>query len=354
MNILDAHTINTLDSQHMLSSIEVLEKQCLEAWNATTTAELPPTYTDAHRMVWLGMGGSALGIDVVKNLYSNEIPVPIEIVNGYAAPATVNEHTLVVLSSYSGTTEEVIEAAKDVLKKTKMVYIVTTGGDLEQLAKDHNLPAYIFEPTFNPSNQPRMAIGYSVMATIGLFHTLRWITVTQQDVEQMTSHLTSLHKQYGADVPDNTNLAKQLATQMHEHISVIVSSEFLDGSAHVMANQTNENSKQCTIRFQIPEMDHFLLEGLQYPETKNLFFIFFTSGLYHKRNQLRHTITHDMVTQKGLPATQIALQGNTALEQAFELILLGGYTSLYAAILNDIDPSPIPTVDYFKDELKKA
>lgn len=354
--MLERSTISALDSQHMLSSIEVLEKQCQEAWNATKNISFPDQYKTIDRIVLFGMGGSALGMDIVKNLYSQELPIPIEIQNDYSVPGCINEKTLVILSSYSGTTEETVEASQHILEKTKNVFVITTGGDLKTFAADNNLPAYIFEPTFNPSNQPRMAVGYSVMGTIGALRSLGFISTTDEEVASMIEYISTLHSLVGADVAIEQNPIKQLAQKMQTTLPVLVSSEFLLGSTHVFTNQTNENGKHFAVRFPIPEMNHHLIEGLVYPKAlvAQLLFVFITSEFYHPRNSTRHQITAQVVERAGSASTQLVLHGATPFQQAFELLLYGSYTSFYLAILNGIDPSPIPNVDYLKDELKKS
>lgn len=356
MHSLERKDIATLDTQNMLSSIEVLHSQCTDAWEATKNTTFPDTYRTVDRIVWFGMGGSALGIDVIKSLFADEITLPIEIVNDYHIPATVTENTLAILSSYSGTTEEVIEVSQTILQRTKNVFVVCTGGELETFAKQHNLPAYVFQPQFNPSNQPRMAVGYAVMGTLGAFSALGFVTITDTQVTDMAAHLEQLSTRVGADASTDTNPIKQLAISAQDKLIQFVSSEFLEGAAHVMTNQTNENGKHIAGRFLIPEMNHHLIEGLIYPRSvmENTMFVFVTSQLYHPRNQVRHRVTAELVEKNGISTGQIELSGTDRFTQAFELLLCGSYLSFYLAMLHEIDPSPIPNVDTLKAALKNA
>ncbi len=354
--MLEKKNIQQLDSQNMLSSIEVLDKQCSDAWSASTQIHFPEHYSEIDRIVLFGMGGSALGIHVIQALLSDQITVPIQIVNDYDIPGTVNERTLAILSSYSGTTEETVNASKTILDKTNKVFVVTTGGDLQQFAEEHNVPAYIFDPQYNPSKQPRMAVGYSIMGICGALSSLGVLSLTDNDIAEATAYIASLHEQHGAEVALDDNAAKQLAQKMHETLPVLVSSEFLEGSTHVFTNQINENAKQFAVRFPIPEMNHHLIEGLVHARESldRLLFVFITSDLYHERNQLRHKITDQVVQNNNIPSTTLSLQGKNKLHQALELLLIGSYISLYLAILNNLDPSPIPNVNFLKDELKNA
>lgn len=354
--MLDRSSIEALDSQQMLSSIEVFNKQCTDAWDATKAIEFPDAYRNVNSIVLFGMGGSALGIDVVKSLFATELRLPVEIVNGYDIPACVNKDTLAILSSYSGTTEEVVTASRSILKHTKNVFVTSTGGDLEAFAKEHKLPAYIFDPKFNPSNQPRMAVGYSVMAILGVFTSLGFLNVTDDQVREMAAFLEELNKSIGADVPDDNNQAKQLASKMNGHVPVLVSSEHLEGTVHVSTNQINENGKCFAARFPIPEMNHHLIEGLVHPREAldRLFFLFINSEHYHQRNRTRYTVTEEVVSNNNIEYAELKLAGPTPFIQAFELLMYGSYISFYLAILAETDPSPIPNVDFLKAELKKS
>lgn len=354
--MLDKKEIQKLDSQQMLSSIEVLDKQCTDAWSAAKQIQFPQQYRSIDRIVLFGMGGSALGMHFIKTLFSDQLSVPIEIINDYQIPGIVNDKTLAILSSYSGTTEETLAASENILEKTQNVFVITTGGRLREFAEINDLPAYIFEPKFNPSKQPRMAVGYSVMGTCGALSALGFIDLTDDEVNAMAEHLTSLHASLGVNAPLKNNQAKQLAQQIHGRQPVIVSSEFLEGATHVFTNQTNENSKQFAVRFPIPELNHHLIEGFIHPRESldRLLFVFINSKLYHTRNQARYRITNDVVKKNNIATTNIELRGTTKFNQAFELLLIGSYISLYLAILNNLDPSPIPNVDLLKDELKKA
>ena len=123
-----------------------------------------------------------------------------------------------------------------------------------------------------------------------------------------------------------------------------------------MTNQTNENGKHIAGRFPIPEMNHHLIEGLVYPKEllEQTLFVFITSDLYHPRNQVRHKVTAEVVEKNNIGTGEINLTGSSKFIQAFELLLYGSYLSFYLAMVHEIDPSPIPNVDYLKEALKKA
>ena len=274
----------------------------------------------------------------------------------YFLPKFVDKNTLVILSSYSGNTEEIVSSAKEVLAKTKKVLVLSQNGKLTQFAKDNNLPGYYgFIPKHNPCNQPRMSIGYQVLGIILLLKKCGLLKVSSASIDKLIDKVKKIKEKYDFSRPTRQNLAKKTSLSLKNKIPVLVASEHLMGALHVVRNQINENAKQLAFYFEIPELNHHLLEGLKYPLTnqKNLCFILFQSSLYHQRNQIRIKITQKVLTGYQIEFKTIKLEEKNKLEQAFELIQLGCFLSFYLAMLNNLDPTPIPWVDYFKKELKK-
>ncbi len=352
---MNRETIKTLDSQNMLGSIEVFQDQCREAWESSKQLEFPETYKDIENIVFFGMGGSSLGIDVIQKLFAQELRVPVTVVGDYIVPGSINEKTLVIFSSYSGTTEEVLSAYQQMHGQTEKIFIISTGGDLEKIAREQNIPAYIFQPTFNPSNQPRMASGYSIVGILGLFVKLGLLSVTDEDITALYTSIQKLHVRFGADVDVASNFAKQTAVALTGSIPLFISSEFLEGAVHVATNQMNENSKTLALRLPIPEMNHHFIEAFVFPKElfSKIYLVYFESDFYHERNQKRYRVTEALAKTKGLQVTRIHMQGKTKMEQAFEAIVFGSYLSFYLAMQLGIDPSPIPNVDHLKVELAK-
>ncbi|MBU0671339.1 SIS domain-containing protein [Patescibacteria group bacterium] len=181
--------INKYDTKDVLGSVDLLPEQCLHAWGDMKKVKFPKQYKQINTIVLFGMGGSALGIDVARAVYGNDIKVPIEIVNDYMVPEYINKDTLVILSSYSGSTEETTAAAKKIEKKTKKIFVITTGKDLLKFAKKKNYPVYVINPEYNPCEQPRVAVGYSVMAQFAMLNKLGLIKFTDKDVQNIFKFL---------------------------------------------------------------------------------------------------------------------------------------------------------------------
>jgi glucose/mannose-6-phosphate isomerase len=347
--------IKRLDKSNMLGSIEDLYLQCQQTWSDIQAIQIDDKYQSAENIIVVGMGGSALGPHTVKSLYFDSLKIPLEIINNYHLPAYANEKTLVVLSSNSGSTEEVLQAAKEAQEKKCLIMGMATGKDLARFLIENKYPSYIFDQKYNKSGQPRMSTGYMILGMIGLFHKAGLITISEEEIESITNILKEKNNSWGQKIDKSKNFAKQIAEQFYGKIVLLVGSSFLSGTVHTFNNQLNENSKNFSSYFLIPEMNHHLMEGLGFPDSnkKNLVYLFINSNLYDERIKKRFNLTQDVVRKNGVTVTEFIPKGKTRLEQSFEVLLLGSYIGFYLAMLNNLNPSPIPWVDYFKDELNK-
>ncbi|MBI5037519.1 MAG: hypothetical protein HZC01_02345 [Candidatus Kerfeldbacteria bacterium] len=357
MRILDNRSVvKRYDRSGMLGSIESLALQCQQAWDDTRHIIVPPAFRRVRHIVINAMGGSALGADVIRTVFQDRLPLPLILTNQYTVPKFVDRDTLYIVSSYSGTTEEITASIAPAVRARAKLMIICAGGTLARYARQHKIPAYIFTPRFNPSQQPRMAVGYSVAGILGLLCQAGLLKITQSEFNQVIRQIVMAHASLGIARPTVRNVAKQTAQAVHGRVPVIIAAEHLSGIAHVMANQVNENSKAFSNFFLISEMNHHLMEGLRFPRSnkRNLGFIFLESRSYHPRNQRRFAITQRVLTRAGIPFVRYQVKGPTVFAEAMQALTFSGYVGFYGALLNKIDPSPIPVVDYFKKELSRS
>lgn len=344
--------IATLDVSNMLGSIEALGKQIEHAWKDIGAVQFTPK-AEIRNVVVAGMGGSALGADVIQHLFKEQMTVPLFVNRTYSLPNYVNEHTLVLLSSYSGTTEEVLAAAKVAEEKQAQIMVIAAGGALVKLAKEKNYPVYVIDPIHNPSNQPRMAIGYSVFGTIGLLAKAGLINLSHDDVAAVVEVVNQKVAECTVEIASQSNPAKTLAFLTIDRLPFFVVGDFLEGAAHVSANQHNENAKAFVSYKVVPEINHHLMEGLRFPlsNTSTHVFVFVQSVLYDPKVSLRIKLTQQIVEENGIETTALPLQSSSKLTQVFEMITLFSFAGFYLSMLEGIDPSPIPFVDKFKELL---
>jgi len=350
---LNEKNIKKLDSVNVLGSIDLVPKQAAQAWKEARRVKVPKSYKNVSRVVVVGMGGSAIGPHLVRSVLYNKFYVPVQIVNGYNLPAYTDEDTLVLLSSYSGTTEEVLSCAREAKAKRAKVMVISAGGDLADLAKKHRWPAYIFTATYNPCNQPRVAMGYAIFGTMALLSRAGVVRMSDTEATLMIKKLVTYVRKFRFKSPVSKNDAKKLSQKLKNKNIILVGSEFLEGNMHIMANQINETSKQFAAWFLLPEINHHLLEGLSFPNRpkKDMMFVFFESKKYHPQVQKRYPITKQIVSKNKISTVSYKLNETTKLGQAAEVLMLGAYISFYMGMLNGQDPAFIPWVKYLKSKI---
>lgn len=354
MNSLDDPApMKTLDPSGVLASTELFAKQCEQAWQESSRITFPDSYKPIYNVVICGMGGSRFTPKAIRDVFFDRIKEPVEIVDDYELPAYVDGDTLVILSSFSGTTEEVIACGQEAIRRGAKVTAVAGGGKIADMLAKHNLTGYVFTPTYNPCGQPRIGGGYLLMGHLGLLKALGLLAVTNEEVMDAIAHAKTVAQALTAGVPTEQNAAKQLALRLKDTHPILVTSEFLRGFGNGFANQINETAKMISDSRHIPELNHHLMEGLKHPDSlhRNGLFVFFTSGLYSDKIQKRFVITKDVVAKQGVAVHDVQLVGQTKLAQLLEAFTLSGFVTFYMAMLYDTDPVAIPWVTYFKEKL---
>lgn len=331
-----------LDPKNVFGSTEMLADQCEQIWNDAKNIKFSIDPNKIQNIIISGMGGSAYGGHVVSSLFKNVLKIPLYVNNNYNLPAFAKENSLVLLTSYSGSTEETLSSFEDAKNRNCMVSGLTSGGKLGELLK--NYTSLIFNPKFNPSGQPRLGTGYIVLGTIALLNRLGLVNTSDKEIQSAIENLKT-------NKENIKNKAIEIAKSLQNYIPVIFAAEFLQGNAHIIRNQFNETAKTFSSYSSLPELNHHLMEGLKNPKNKNLSVLFINSSLYSEKIKKRLDLTKDVVSKNGVPYFEYEAVGNSELSQVLNLLSFGGYVTFYLAILYAQDPSLIPWVDYFKEKL---
>jgi len=336
-----------LDPKNVFDSTGMLVDQCSYIWELVKTVEFPESYKSLENVTLCGMGGSRYGAYIVQNLYRDLLKVPLLEYGDYHLPAYVSEKSLFILSSYSGETEEPLSSAQEVIEKGYPIVGLTSGGRVLEMSKLNNFPAIVFDKKYNPSGQPRLGTGYMIFGVIALLTRLGYLQVSDEEVENAISEL----RKNGDAIQ---SAAKEIAQKIYVSIPVCFAAEFLNGNIHIIRNQFNETAKSFAAFSILPELNHHLMEGLKFPADKKLYVLFIDSLLYSDKLQKRIAITKDVVVKNNIPQVSFKAKGATKLSQMLNVLSFGGYASLYLAFLYDQDPSVIPWVDYFKEQMAKT
>lgn len=352
----DEKSIARIDAGNVRASIEALPDQIASAFADANRVRVPASYKNIDQVVVAGMGGSSLPADLVRSVYGSAMRVPFSFINGYELPGSVGKNSVVVVSSYSGTTEETLACFKDARKRYAKIIGITTGGPLAKMLSRAKVPAYIFNPKYNPSRQPRMGLGYMVTALIVLLDKIHALAVDSADLAGLADRVRAYTAEYAVRVPMRSNQAKLMAHALAGTLPIIVSAEHLSANGHILQNQIHESPKQFCAAFPLPEMNHHLMEGLRFPKEINqlLAFLFIGSNLYSNRLMRRVLATEKVVAKQGLGYNSWDASDSTRLGQAFETLAFGSWLSFYMAMQNRANPSNIPWVNFFKKEIARG
>lgn len=351
MNLDNVELIRSLDKYDMLGQILNLPTQLAEAW-ASGLAQPLPEITGIQQVVITGMGGSAIGADLLRGYSAESLQVPMIVHRDYGLPAFARgKGTLVIASSHSGNTEETLNASAEALKRGCTLVIICTGGKLKQFAVDNSLPLLIF--THN--HQPRSAVGYSFGLLLALFFRLGLIPDQSEFVQDAVTEMRSLAAEIAIDMPAMKNAAKRYAGQMVGRWVTVFGSGIMATVAARWKGQINENANAGANYEILPEADHNTLAGILNPLDEVLgsktYSMFLACESDHPRNKLRQEITRQTYMLEGLSTDLYVGRGKSSLAQMWTAILFGDMVSFYLAIAYGADPTAIETLVNLKQTL---
>ncbi len=353
MNLDDDKIYEKYDPDDVGFGIANLPEQIRLAWHDTRELEVPRLTNKVKNIVLVGMGGSGLGAHLLETVFGSRLKVPFVAVRDYELPGWVDNKSLVILSSFSGNTEEVLAIALEAKRRRATIFTIAAGG---QLAATKNVAAsYQFVPG-ELAKQPRFGVGFSFAGVVGLLERAGLLKVSTSEMKAMMTAMHEVIDVCAADIKTSENPAKTVAAELVGYSVLVLAAQHLVGVAHVMANSLNETAKQFATFFALPEMNHHLLEGLTYPkffapQTKALLL---GSTLYNSRLTRRSSLTLEMVERQGASVIEYVAAGKTPLEEMGEVFQFGSYVSWYLALLNKENTLAIPFVEEFKERLQKS
>jgi glucose/mannose-6-phosphate isomerase len=328
-------------------ALGVAEKQPIQLTQTYGVRVTPKA--DIQNVVVMGMGGSgwpALYIPVWPG-----VRVPFQLVNDYAIPGYVSEHTLCIVASHSGNTEETLAALEAAEKTGATIVAITHGGKLLERAATQNIPCF----ELPGGTQPRMSTFYFIAAYIELLEQLGLVAEGSGEELRTTSEwLAQQVRAWLPTVPTAQNQAKQLAQEMIGKSVVVYGTPITGPVARKWKICINENAKHIAWWNQFPEVSHNEFIGWsQQPVDKPYCVVDLRCSLDNQRIIKRMELTDRMLSGKR-PATHVVeAAGDTVLQQMLWTSVLGDFTSVYLSILNNVDPTPVDLVEKFKVALEE-
>jgi len=319
---------------------------------ASASVSTPNTNPNFKNIVVLGMGGSAIGGDLLSDYLADELSIPIVVIRGYNIPKFVDENSLVFAVSYSGNTEETFSTLKKCLEAKARVIALTSGGKFMDFSQKNNFPV-IKVPA---GIQPRAAISYLFFPILKAIERLGLIEQRESEIEETFNILQKLSQEYSAKSPSENNLAKKIALSLYQYLPLVYGSEGLFGAVAMRwKTQINENSKWPCFCNVFPELDHNEIVGYEIENSINqqVKIIYLQDKEGSLRIEQRREITRKIIEKKVAEFIVCPTKGKGKMARMFSLIYLGDLVSYYLAILNQIDPSPVVCIEDLKKELAK-
>jgi glucose/mannose-6-phosphate isomerase len=305
-----------------------------------------------NNVVCIGMGGSAIASDVIKDSLSDRLYLPINVIRGYESPNFCNEKTLVIACSYSGNTEETLRATNQAREKNAQITVVTSGGELIKQAKKYNW-SVLSVPGKLP---PRQAFGYMFFSILMLLNFTKICNVDEKEIKNLIKLSKKIVSWNFDKATSDRILSKELAKQIRNKIPIIYApTPFFESVAMRWKTQIQENSKSMAFHNTIPEMNHNEIVGweMEHSALSDFIVIFLQCENMPQRIATRIELTKNIIKDKEISIAEIYAEGKTKLENAISLILLGDWISYYLALFYNKNPESILNIDYLKSELKK-
>ncbi|MDO8750219.1 MAG: bifunctional phosphoglucose/phosphomannose isomerase [Dehalococcoidia bacterium] len=342
-------TYPRLDPTRLRDRIAGLPDQCWRAWQEGLAFPLPAACAQAQSVVLMGMGGSAIGGDLIAGLAALENSPSVTVLRDYRVPSWIGPTTLAIASSYSGNTEETIAMYRHAREQGAALVAITSGGVLSQMAQHDGVPLFLVPYR----GEPRTALGYSFVVPLAFLSKLGILADKRKEMEEAVEAVRGMAGNLATEAPLAQNQAKGLATSLQGRLPVVYGAGFLSSAARRWKTQLNENSKVWAFWEELSELHHNTVEGYGLPPRvrEQAFVVLLHSRFLHPRIALRYQITQELLAQNGIPYRQIEGLGNSPLAHLLSTALLGDYTSYYLAMLNQVDPAAMTVIDYLKGRL---
>jgi len=349
MNLNDHKSFAKIDKQNMLGEIAGLPEQLEAAWREAETLPLGD-YSGVTQVLVAGMGGSAIGGDLVKAFTGPFSSVSLEVHRDYDLPAWADgPDTLVIVSSHSGNTEETLSAMEAALERGCSLLAVTTGGKIADRARESGAGLWVFQH----KGQPRAAVGYSFALLLNVLTRLGFIPDPVPEIKDAVQAMKEQRDLLAPELPDHQNPAKRMAGQLIDRWVSVFGADLTAPVARRWKGQISEIAKAWGQYEDLPEANHNTLAGVVNPENALLktMALFLEADHNHPRNKRRIELTKKNFMLEGISTDLIKASGESRLAQMWTLIQFGDYTAYYLAMAYDVDPTPVAAIENLKREL---
>lgn len=348
---LTLEDVRRVDPTEMYQWLSDFPKLVEDAVRIGKRAKLSLNVKGVRTLLLTGMGGSAIGGDLIRSYLLGELKIPFSVSRSYTLPAFVDRNTLVIVSSYSGNTEESLSSYRQAIQRGARILCITTGGEVERMAGKNEHPCIKVPGGL----QPRAALAYSFFPLLIALSRLGFVPPKGRDINE-TIDLLRARSHILRDPGSRKNLSLKIACTLQKKLPIFYSAtDHLDAVNLRWRGQISENAKQLAYGHVLPEMNHNEIVGWNVNRRmlKRLAVVFLRDRGTHPRVQFREEITKRIVKQYAAEVVEVWSEGKSLLTRIFSLVYLGDWMSYYLAILNKQNPTPVAVIDYLKNELAK-
>ena len=342
--------IKRIDKSNMLSFCVEAPKHYAEAAKIAKTVSI--SYPKPQTIVVAGMGGSAIGGELLKDWARDKIAVPIEVCREYSLPAYANKNTLVFVISYSGETEESLSVFLDAIKRKCMSVCISSGGVLHEFAEKLNVP-HLCVPS---GMAPRATLPYLFMPLPILLNKIGLVSDVTPEISETIKILRQVSDSNSPEKPFKDNFSKKLASNICGTVPVIYGFGIYRAVAQRLKTQFNENSKFPAKWEFFPELNHNEIVGWEAVKELAKYFsvIFIRDNDESEAMRQRIQATKELICKESVKVFEVQSIGKSMLAKMSSVICTGDFTSVYLAIMRGIDPTPVKTITLLKEKMKRS
>jgi len=339
-------TLKSVDRKGMLGTIDQMPNHLLEGLRKGRSCGLP-RFTPRNLFI-CGVGGSAIGGDILCQWLHADIELPCSVIRSYGAPRYLTKDSLVIVASYSGDTEETIAMFEEAKKRRAKIVVITSGGRLATASEKLSIPTV----TLPSGMMPRATLGFMLGAMIGTLERTG-LASADKEIEEAARVLIKVVSECRSSVPTIDNPAKKMAHQLFGRIPLVIGYDISRPVAKRWSNQLHENAKSMSFSSELPELNHNEIVGwMKDGRSKGFSAIFLDHGHAGEAMRERVDATKEMLSRVA-PVMSVSAVGRSPLAQIMSLVMVGDYVSVYLGIVRNEDPSSNEPIDELKSILSK-
>jgi len=357
----DLEGMKRIDREGMGAILERLPEHCEDALGAAVNLKIPRRlkiteklvirYKKPEKIVFAGMGGSAIGGDLLKGWLRRSLPIPTEVCREYTLPAYADEETLLFVTSYSGNTEEALSCLVEGVRRRCMIVAISSDGVLRELSEKTRIPLVPLPGGY----PPRSALPYLFFPLVIVLEKLGVVPKMGREVDEALTVLKEVREELRLETPVLENPAKKIATRLQGHIPLITGFGCYVSVARRMKTQFNENSKTPAKSEAFPELNHNEVVGWTRRGrlTQTYCVLLLRDPDEAPEIKTRIEVTKSLVFKDGAAdVLEIWPRGQGILARMLSTMYVGDFASFYLALLYGVNPTPVAIIDELKKQMR--